>query len=29
MSRPSEIKNQPELIDDHGGHLPDYQMIRK
>ena len=29
MSRPSKRKNQPELIDNHGGHLPDYQTMRK
>ena len=29
MSRPSEKKNQPELIDNYGVHLPDYQMMRK
>ena len=22
-------KNQPESIDNHGGHLPDYQTMRK
>ena len=27
MSRPSKIKNQPESIDNHGGHLPDYQTM--
>ena len=29
MSISSKRKNQPELIDNHGGHLPDYQMMRK
>ena len=29
MSRPSKRKNQPELIDNHGGHLPYYQTMRK
>ena len=29
MSRPSKRKNQPELIDNHGGHLPDYQTMQK
>ena len=29
MSRPSKKKNQPESIDNHGGHLPDYQTMRK
>ena len=29
MSRPSKGKNQPELIDNHGGHLLDYQSMRK
>ena len=29
MSRSSKRKNQPELIDNHEGHLPDYQTIRK
>ena len=29
MSRPSKRENQPESIDNHEGHLPDYQMIRK
>ena len=29
MSRPSKRKNQPESIDNHGGHLPDYQTMRK
>ena len=29
MSRPSEKKNQPELIDNYGVHLPDYQMMRR
>ena len=30
MSRPSKRKNQPESIDNHGRHLPDYyQAIRK
>ena len=28
MSRPSKRKNQPESIDNHGGHLPDYQTMR-
>ena len=28
MSRPSKKKNQPESIDNHGGHLPDYQTMR-
>ena len=27
MSRPSKKKNQPESIDNHGGHLPDYQAM--
>ena len=29
MLRPCKKKNQPESIDNHGGHLPDYQTIRK
>ena len=29
MSRPSRRKNQAELIDNHGGHLPDYQTMQK
>ena len=29
MSRPSKRKNQLESIDNHGGHLPDYQTMRK
>ena len=29
MSRQPKRKNQPELIDNHGGHLPDYQTMRK
>ena len=29
MLRPSKRKNQPESIDNHGGHLPDYQTMRK
>ena len=29
MSRPSKRKNQPESIDNHGGHLPYYQTMRK
>ena len=29
MSRPSTRKNQPESIDNHEGHLPDQQMMRK
>ena len=29
MSRPSKRKNQPELIDNHVGHLPNYQTTRK
>ena len=29
MSRPSKRKNRPESIDNHGGHLPDYQTMRK
>ena len=29
MSRLSKRKNQPESIDNHGGHLPDYQTTRK
>ena len=29
MSRPSKRKKQPESIDNHGGHLPDYQTMRK
>ena len=28
-SRLSTMKNQPESIDNHGGHLPDYQTMRK
>ena len=27
--RPSKRKDQTELIDNHGGHLPDYQTMRK
>ena len=27
MSRPSKRKKQPESIDNHGGHLPDYQTM--
>ena len=29
MLRPSKKKNQPKSIDNHGGHLPDYQTMRK
>ena len=29
MSRPSKRKNQPESIDNDGGHLPDYQTMQK
>ena len=29
ISRPSKKKNQPESIDNHGGHLPDYQTMQK
>ena len=29
MLRPSKRKNQPESIDNHGRHLPDYQTMRK
>ena len=29
MSRPSKRKNQAESIDNHGGHLPDYQTMQK
>ena len=29
MSRPSRRKNQSESIDNHGGHSPDYQTMRK
>ena len=29
MSRPCKRKNQPESIDNHGRHLPDYQTMRK
>ena len=29
LSRPSKSKNQSESIDNHGGHLPDYQTMRK
>ena len=29
MSRPSERKNQPEPIHNHGGYLPDYQKMTK
>ena len=29
MSRTSKRNNQPESIDNHGGHLPDYQTMRK
>ena len=28
ISRPSK-RNQPESLDNHGGHLPDYQTMRK
>ena len=27
MSRPAKRKNQPDSIDNHGGHLPDYQAM--
>ena len=27
MSRPSKRKSQHELVDNHGGHLPDYQTM--
>ena len=27
--RPSKRKDQTESIDNHGGHLPDYQTMRK
>ena len=29
ISRPSKRKNLPESIDNHGGHLPDCQTMRK
>ena len=29
MSKPSKRKNQSESIGNHGGHLPDYQTMRK
>ena len=29
MSRPSKGNNQPESIDNHGGHLPDYETMQK
>ena len=29
VPRLSKRKNQPESIDNHGGHLPDYQTLRK
>ena len=29
MLRQPKKKNQPESIDNHGGHLPDYQTMRK
>ena len=29
MSRPSKRKKQPQLIDNHGGHLPNYQTTWK
>ena len=29
MLRSSKRKNQPDSIDNHGGHLPDYQAMRK
>ena len=29
MSRLSKKKNRPESIDNHGGHLPDYQTMQK
>ena len=29
MSRSSKGKNQPESIDNHGGHLPDYETMGK
>ena len=29
ISRSSKRKNQPESIDNHGGHLSDYQRMRK
>ena len=29
MWRPSKMKNQPELIGNHVGHLPDYQTMQK
>ena len=28
MSRPTKRKNQPEMIDNHGGQLPDYQRYK-
>ena len=29
MLRQPKKKNQPESFDNHGGHLPDYQTMRK
>ena len=29
MSRSSKRKKQPKSIDNHGGHLSDYQTMRK
>ena len=29
MSRSCKRKNQPEMVDSHGGHLSDYQKMRK
>ena len=29
MSRSCKRKNQPETVDNHGGHLSDYQKMRK
>ena len=29
MSRLSKKKNRPESIDNHGGHLADYQTMQK
>ena len=29
MSTQSKRKNQPESIDNHEGHLPDYETMRK
>ena len=29
MARPSNRKKQPEWIDNHGGHLPDYKTMLK